>query len=699
MGVIYRKTILHSLPTSQPNGAGTLALTFIFLNIAFISMILLPTSALAQTRLAGMNCSLEPGTRAGGFQKPVRPVNRGEWTITNDFGNVVTSEDVPGLPPGFWQHTGVDYLLGGLSRASQQQTIYAAGAGVVVFSTRSNPNPKPRRGGLVIIRHLAPEGEQYPIPKYEKSFTAGSETFTISYPAFETQEIITYYLHLDPDQVFVSQGDQVSAGQPIAKLYSLRDVPWKFAFVPHLHFEVWKKCSDIERNGYDRAGAEFQRAVANLLIDPVSFLLPPAPPLRMYDDFSAPQIDALRWDTLEQVREIRGGKLISEIRVPQPVQENGLFLANPATARAIEADVDLTEVEPPPSGASNTNGARVLLAMYNDGTPGGGFAGDVITDLHIGIQPGASTPDAFFQVFKCNDASCTSSSQFIFTSFGPVSVGVPHQVGISWDGSVARVRLDSTAHIFDPRGFAPVLGPPISGYSGLTTVAASRVAAEFDNVMVNGGFYDDFSGPNIDPSRWRTFEFVREIQDGKLALRTRGIRFAGGIHNSLRFRDPEGITAVQAEVQVDFFTATDALVQAYLSGFFLNDGRATGIPGDHTGDVFALLGLFSAGTTLEARFQVGVCDGPDCNTSFRSLTEKSLGKVTVGSTNKLLISWDGTNLTFRLNNRSPTTFSPPSAGGHPNSPEQNIATTLTCFAIGCEADIQAKIDNVFISAD
>jgi len=64
---------------------------------------------------------------------------------------------------GYWQHTGVDYVLGGSTASSENQTVYAAGTGVVVFSTRSNKNPLPKRGGLVIIKHHTAQDDEYDI--------------------------------------------------------------------------------------------------------------------------------------------------------------------------------------------------------------------------------------------------------------------------------------------------------------------------------------------------------------------------------------------------------------------------------------------------------------------------------------------------------------------------------------------------------
>lgn len=244
----------------------------LLVTIPFLTVLTFYSTALAQnTSLKGINCKLEPIERTSQFQKPVKPVNGKDWQVTNNFGNVVTNKDVPGLPAGYWQHTGVDYLLNGRSIDSQGQVIYAAGNGIVVFSTASNTNPLPKRGGLVIIRHLAPAGEQYQIPKYKRTEIIEKELATIFYNSYSTNEIFTYYLHLDPRHVVVSQGDQVKAGQPIANLYYIKDVPSRFVYVPHLHFEVWTRCAEIERNGYDLPGdKQFQSAVTKPLMDPLS---------------------------------------------------------------------------------------------------------------------------------------------------------------------------------------------------------------------------------------------------------------------------------------------------------------------------------------------------------------------------------------------------------------------------------------------
>ncbi len=215
----------------------------------------------AQTKLSGVQCGLEPSKRADFFKMPVLDTGGNSWQITNDFGNRVTNKDIPGLPGGFWQHTGVDYLLGGSSSASQNQPIYSIGNGIVIFSTKSNPNPLPTRGGLVIIKHLAPRGSKFIAFRYNGK--AGS------YEEFETEEIFSYYLHLDESKILVKTGDNIDAGGKIAELYDKQNK--KYTYVPHLHFEIWSVCSNSELNGYEPDG-RLKNVLKNPVIDPISFL-------------------------------------------------------------------------------------------------------------------------------------------------------------------------------------------------------------------------------------------------------------------------------------------------------------------------------------------------------------------------------------------------------------------------------------------
>ena len=156
---------------------------FITINFILASMMVLIGQLLvfSQTsKLEGIDCNklIPTDYKAAYFSEPVKPVGNKTWKVTNHFGNVLTAADLPGLPSGYWQHTGVDYLLNGSSADSQNQKVYAAADGVVVFSTKtkSNKNPVPSRGGLVIIKHVAPANRMFSIPSFEQIFKAEVRT-------------------------------------------------------------------------------------------------------------------------------------------------------------------------------------------------------------------------------------------------------------------------------------------------------------------------------------------------------------------------------------------------------------------------------------------------------------------------------------------------------------------------------------------
>lgn len=243
---------------------------------------------------------------------------------------------------------------------------------------------------------------------------------------------------------------------------------------------------DVQRDGgTPRTGQSYTSANAGT----------PAPQHALYDDFQAPSINSTRWSpaaavqTSALIRAIQNGKLVLKNLMPlSGILENGVFMTQfVGLLRAIQVDVRLTEFEPPPPGAVNTNRARLLLALYNDGTPGGGFAGDVTADISIGVRPGSSTPDIFFQVFRCADPSCGPASTFLTGTLGPLTQpGSTHDLVILWDGAtIVRFVFNGTlARALDISSLGPIVGPPVAARSGLSVVGVSRAAAEFDNVII-----------------------------------------------------------------------------------------------------------------------------------------------------------------------------------------------------------------------
>lgn len=244
------------------------------LSILALSAIAYDGSALT---LSGIDCSLKPDDFAIGFASPLRAIDvNGDdepdaWEISNDFGNLISCNDVAGLPcEHLWHHTGVDYLLGSAtsSQHSDNRPVYAVDNGIVVFSTNGNTNPRSKRGGLVIIKHMAPPGVKFYVPSYSEEFSGSGQPFKIMTNLRITEEIFSYYLHL-AEPPLVAKGDTVSRGQNIGQTYGKDE---GFAFAPHLHLEIWWKCQSSEPNGYETEGSQFQSTATNQLVNPDSFI-------------------------------------------------------------------------------------------------------------------------------------------------------------------------------------------------------------------------------------------------------------------------------------------------------------------------------------------------------------------------------------------------------------------------------------------
>ena len=62
--------------------------------------------------------------------------------------------------------------------------------------------------------------------------------------------------------------------------------------------------------------------------------------------------------------------------------------------------------------------------------------------------------------------------------------------------------------------------------------------------------YDDFSGTYLDSKKWKYREFVREVAAGKLVLKVGNNAAIEDARNSIRFKNPEGISSIECEITV-----------------------------------------------------------------------------------------------------------------------------------------------------
>jgi hypothetical protein len=221
---------------------------------------------------------------------------------------------------------------------------------------------------------------------------------------------------------------------------------------------------------------------------------PPIPPVGPpYDNFdSSNMIDRTKWwGTLELVRMVDNGELVSELTQRGVNGTNNTSFVNSQAILGFEADLKVVEFQ--------NNGARPLArlygSLYNDGTGSntpGDLKGDVIAT--IGIAEQGSGPRAFYVVSRCLAPNCNLPGEYEFLPPGPVELGAVdpewYRFSLSWDGSRVTFGFeDSPPVYYTPT--VPVAGPP-KGRKGIGTRVneidddnkRAYVAAAFDNVVI-----------------------------------------------------------------------------------------------------------------------------------------------------------------------------------------------------------------------
>lgn len=370
-----------------------------------------------------------------------------------------------------------------------------------------------------------------------------------------------------------------------------------------------------------------------------------APAFSPYDHFAGSFIDGSRWSATEFVREIRAGKLVFKVRTPGVfISNDTLVLRSTSGVTAIEAEVVAQEIAVPIGGLAR---ARVGQTIYNDGTSEIPGVGDIVATIATARRAGSGL-FVLLRLSRCATSTCAASavSDMAFPGVTP-GVGQTLRLGINWDGAVIRFRVDGQEQIVNPATFAPIVRPPTNPFASVGAAASgieSRVAATFDNVRVNGALFDDFSGGDLDAGRWRTFEFVREIQTGHLTLRARTV--GGVVTNALRFRNANQIQGMQATVAVtEVGTGSPGNQVARLIGtFYKSFGTAGGVGFD--GDIFAAMRIIgSQAFGLQASFTMFRCQGTQCSAAPHIFTD-NLDPVALGSRHTLFVHWDGSQFSY-----------------------------------------------------
>jgi hypothetical protein len=422
-------------------------------------------------------------------------------------------------------------------------------------------------------------------------------------------------------------------------------------------------------------------------------------PLALYDDFSAAHLDTTKWKWGELVREIdtTNKRLLLKYGKPNINALSDLAFRDPDSVKSIQADV--TILESILSGSDQTE-ARLYGRWYNDGTSGTGMAGDV--QAHIVIMEAASGFAAQWHVRKCNDSSCSSSTQLGFGVL-PISIakGNTYTVSIGYDASAHRFtfKVGAEQATFGPTGLPTRAGEARDKFKGLQVLSnTGYMAAAFDNVYKNGVLYDDFSASAIDGTKWFGYEVVREISGGKLRSKLRSSAADTSTQwasSDLEFPNPSTINLVQAKITPTGYENTQgAMARQRIAGFWYNDGTPGG---GMAGEIAATLGIEAEPSGLVARWSLWRYSGPS-GADIEYWPWGAFSKaISPGQTCTLSIGWDGTTFTFKVDDEVKT-FTPPSTTIKPSNQPWKIIQTDLYGITGKAALFDVLIDDVKVDA-
>jgi hypothetical protein len=224
---------------------------------------------------------------------------------------------------------------------------------------------------------------------------------------------------------------------------------------------------------------------------------------------------------------------------------------------------------------------------------------------------------------------------------------------------------------------------------------SESISGTFDNVNKNGDLYDDFSSLVIDQTKWNTYEFVREISEGKLRSKVRSsTASAYSIFGSSEFQNPYGMNVLQTKVTPTIYeNEQGANASARIGGVFYNDGTPGG---GSLGLVGAEVFIGGTGVTPIGGWTVWTYSDWTGNNAAVVASGTFTTPITVGNTYTLFLWWDGSQFTFKIGNES-ANYTPATSILPPYYRWKEIGTRIFT-PVGMEATIDALFDDAMVNS-
>ncbi len=431
--------------------------------------------------------------------------------------------------------------------------------------------------------------------------------------------------------------------------------------------------------------------------------------MELYDDFSGTSIDKTKWKEGESVRETSDGKLILKQASPSPiaidaypyVDYNSLRFADPDSVNSIQADVTILQ-----NDIINQAYTRARLGgrWYNDGTPGGGYAGDIWAE--VDIMWTSTGFKGYWYVGRYTGSSSASLTQLgsgYFTTV--INIGTQYRLYASYDSVTNQFlfKIGGEAATFGPTGLPTPVGYANQPRKELQTrvqidnsTSSGYISAAFDNVYKNGVLYDDFSSSIIDATKWTSYEFVTEISGGTFRSKVRSSSESNEarMNSYLRFADPSSVNVIQAKVTpLEYQTNHQTPTDARIGGHFYNDGTTGGgCLGLVTANVY--IGGWFGETELVAGWIVNTYNDFEGNDPKTIKSGKFSKPISLGNTYTLLLGWSGTQFTFKIDDEE-AHYAPTTSVNPPNVLWKAIGTIIY-LPSGLEGIIDASFDDVIV---